>query len=223
VAAGAIAAKFLKDQGIRVSAYIKQIGDVVATIQNRDLIYQSPVFCPDPHAANAMIALIEKAKLEGDSIGGLVEFSAEGVPSGLGDPIYEKLEANLAHAMMSIPASKGFEIGSGFAAVSMRGSEHNDIFTLKSGNVETETNESGGILGGISNGMPIIGRVAFKPTSSIKKAQQTLTKENEPAVFQLPEGSRHDPCVAIRAVPVVEAMVALVLVDCILLNRCVKR
>ena len=211
-----------------MTAYIKQIGTVEAVIEAdnfeliRTLTYQSPIFCPDSHAASAMAALIEKAKMEGDSLGGIIEFIALSVPAGLGDPVYEKLEANLAHAMMSLPATKGFEIGSGFRSIAMRGSEHNDLFTKESGVVQTQTNYAGGTLGGISTGMPIIGRVAFKPTSSIMKPQATLTTSGEQASFQLPVGSRHDPCVAIRAVPIVEAMAALVLIDAILLNRCAK-
>lgn len=228
VAAGAIAKKILEHNGIHLIAYIKQIGSVEAVMEEnniepiRILTHQSPVFCPDPQATAEMIALIDKAKMEGDSLGGIVEFIALSVPAGLGDPIYEKLEANLAYAMMSLPASKGFEIGSGFKSVVMRGSQHNDLFNKESGQVQTQTNYAGGTLGGISTSMPIIGRVAFKPTSSIMKAQETLTTSGEQASFNLPVGSRHDPCVAIRAVPVVEAMVALVLVDAMLLNRCVK-
>ncbi len=228
VAAGAIAKKFLEHSGIQVTAYIKQIGAVEATIEvtNFELFhtqtYQSPVFCPDPIATSAMTALIEKAKTGGDSLGGIIEFIASSVPAGLGDPVYQKLEANLAHAMMGLPATKGFEIGSGFGSVSMQGSEHNDLFTKYSGEVQTLTNHAGGTLGGISTGMPIIGRVAFKPTSSIMKSQDTLTISGEQASIQLPVGSRHDPCVAIRAVPIVEAMLALVLADAILLNRCAK-
>lgn len=205
VAAGTIAKKLLQHYEISVSATLKQIGN-----------------CQGDKLTSEMEALIEKAKEEGDSLGGIVEFMALNVPAGLGDPIYEKLEANLAGAMMSLPASKGFEIGSGFASVSMKGSSHNDLFTKESGHVQTETNHSGGTLGGISNGMPIVGRVAFKPTSSIMKAQETLTTSKEESIFKLPEGSRHDPCVAIRAVPVVEAMVSLVLADALLLNRCAK-
>jgi len=229
VAAGAVAKKFLESNGIQLMAYLKQIGNVEAVIVEsnfeliRTQIYQSPVFCPDAKATSAMTALIENAKGEGDSLGGIVEFIALSVPAGLGDPVYEKLEANLAHAMMSLPASKGFEIGSGFQSVLMKGSEHNDRFTKESGKVQTRTNHAGGTLGGISTGMPMIGRVAFKPTSSIMKSQETLNISGEQASFQLPVGSRHDPCVAIRAVPVVEAMAALVLVDAILLNRCVRR
>lgn len=202
VAAGAIAKKFLLSYGIEIKAHMKQIG----------------------HAKDAeeITALLEKTKLDGDSVGGIVEFTVLGVPAGLGDPVYEKLEARLGYAMMSLPASKGFEIGSGFSSAAMKGSEHNDSFIQTSGKVSTESNHAGGILGGISTGMPIVGRVAFKPTSSIKKALKTVNLEGEDALFELPEGSRHDPCVAIRAVPVVEAMVALVLADAMLMNRCSK-
>lgn len=228
VAAGAIARKFLLQSGIELTAYLKQIGDVVAEVDHDNLeqllpqILQSSLFCPDPAAESAMIALLENAKAAGDSFGGVVEFIATSLPAGLGDPIYEKLEANLASAMMSLPASKGIEIGEGFRAALMQGSQHNDLFTNEKGGVQTLTNHAGGTLGGISTGMPLIGRVAFKPTSSIMKPQMTLSTSNESMNFQLPEGSRHDPCVAIRAVPVVEAMLALVLVDALLLNRCSK-
>jgi chorismate synthase len=228
VAAGAIAKKILDYHSIQLTAYIKQIGNIEAVISSnraheiRSSTYESAVFCPDPQAASAMMTCIEKAKAEGDSLGGIVEFMAEGVPAGLGDPIYEKLEANLAHAMMSLPATKGFEIGAGFQSIVMAGSHHNDLFIEESGSIRTKTNHAGGTLGGISTGMPILGRVAFKPTSSIMKSQDTLTLSREPAHFELPAGSRHDPCIAIRAVPVVEAMLALVLIDALLLNRCVK-
>lgn len=228
VAAGAIAKKFLEAHGIQFTAYIKQIGTVVAVVEPselesiRILTYQSPVFCPDVQATSAMIALIDNAKNEGDSLGGIVEFMAQNVPVGLGDPVYKKLTATLAYAMMSLPATKGFEIGSGFQSVVMSGSKHNDQFIKESGRVQTRTNFAGGTLGGISTGMPIIGRVAFKPPSSIMKPQETLTISGEEESFNLPAGSRHDPCVAIRAVPVVEAMLALVLADAMLLNRCVK-
>ena len=158
--------------------------------------------------------------VEGDSVGGVVEAIALNVPVGLGDPVYEKLEANLAKAMLSIPASKGFEIGCGFAAARMRGSEHNDGFGLdEEGKVELTSNHAGGTLGGISTGEPIVVRVAFKPTSSIQKPQQTVSKDGVECTLTLPEGSRHDPCVAIRAVPVVEAMMALVLADALLMHR----
>jgi len=228
VAAGAVAKKLLEHDGIEVVAYIKQIGAIEAAIEANDLetmrtsIQQSLVSCPDSNATSAMTALIEKTKLEGDSLGGIIEFVVLSVPAGLGDPVYEKLEANLAHAMMSLPATKGFEIGAGFRSVSMQGSEHNDLFSNETGEIKTKTNNAGGILGGISTGMPIVGRVVFKPTSSIMKEQSTLTTTGEKATFQIPVGSRHDPCVAIRAVPIVEAMVALVLADAILLSRCAK-
>lgn len=228
VAAGAVAKKFLAQYHVDIVSYIKQIGAVQAAPQEtqgsrlRALTYESPIFCPDKEAAVAMMALIEKAKKEGDSLGGVIEFIMDPVPIGLGDPVYEKLEANLAKAMMSLPATKGFEIGSGFQSVAMCGSEHNDLFVNKENQVKTQTNHAGGVLGGISTGMPIVGRVAFKPTSSIMKPLETLKISGEQASFQLPIGSRHDPCVAIRAVPIVEAMAALVLADALLLNRCVR-
>lgn len=228
VAAGAIASKFLQHYGINISAYIKQIGKVEATVAASDIAQvrlsklQSAIFCPDADADMAMTALIEEAKIAGDSLGGIVEFMISPIPVGLGDPVYEKLEANLASAMLSIPASKGFEMGAGFSSVMMQGSEHNDVFTREGGKIATVTNNSGGTLGGISTGMPLIGKVAFKPTSSIMKPQMTISTTGEEADFQIPAGSRHDPCVAIRAVPVVEAMAALVIADAILLNRCAR-
>jgi chorismate synthase len=228
VAAGAIAKKFLTHYGIKIAAYIKQIGTIEAVIQSdnfeslRSDAYQSLVYCPDPKAASQMMTAIEKAKAEGDSLGGIIEFIAVSLPTGLGDPVYQKLEANLAQAMMGLPATKGFEIGSGFSSVAMQGSEHNDPFIRQGGQVQTETNYAGGTLGGISTGMPLIGRIAFKPTSSIMKPQKTLNASKEEASFELPAGSRHDPCVAIRAVPIVEAMTALVLTDAVLLNRSAK-
>lgn len=228
VAAGAIAKKILKYHDIFVTAYIKQIGSIIAEINEVDIhalrkaTYQDPLFCPDTISSSLMIELLEKAMEEGDSLGGVIEFLTTSVPVGLGDPIYEKLEAKLASAMMSIPASKGFELGSGFKAVTMKGSEHNDVFIEKNHKIQTQTNFSGGTLGGISTGMPIIGRVAFKPASSIKKLQDTLDINRKQEIFKLPEGSRHDPCVAIRAAPIVEAMLALTIVDSMLLNRCVR-
>lgn len=230
VAAGAIAKKLLSFYKIEMTAYIKEIGGISSTEQDfsnietlRQKTYQNPIFCPDEKASEKMIQKLTEAKNEGDSLGGIIEFVALNVPVGLGDPVYEKLEANLAKAMLSIPATKGVEFGSGFAGASMKGSEHNDGFTLDTkGNVITQTNFAGGTLGGISTGMPIILRVAFKPTSSIMKPQSTLSTEKEQKTFILPEGSRHDPCVTIRAVPIVEAMAALVLIDALLMNRCCK-
>jgi chorismate synthase len=225
VAAAAIANKILQRYEIQICAYLSQIGSIqipqtVSTVADlRSKIEQNPIFCPDVECASAMQALILKTKEAGDSIGGVVSFLVTGLPAGLGDPVYEKLEANLAKAMLSIPASKGFEMGEGFQAAQMLGSQHNDAFIQSGGEIQTQTNHAGGTLGGISTGMPVFGRVAFKPTSSIHKAQTTVDLEGNPAVMQLPVGSRHDPCVAIRAVPVVEAMCALVLVDALLLQR----
>ncbi|MDR3623683.1 MAG: chorismate synthase [Chlamydiales bacterium] len=225
VAAGCVAKKILLHFGIEVIAFLSQVGstvvlnDIVDISCLRKAIYSSALFCPDKRAEEDMILLIDQAKQEGDSLGGIVEFIASNVPTGLGDPIYEKLEAKLSLAMMSLPATKGFEMGSGFTSATMKGSSHNDRFINDFGKVVTETNFSGGTLGGISNGMPVFGRVAFKPTSSIQKKQVTLNVDGEKRDFELPMGSRHDPCIAIRAVPVVEAMVALVLADCMLLNR----
>lgn len=226
VAAGAVAKKFLSHHGISMTAYLKQVGKISSGYEIgephafRKAVYQSPVYCPDEAAAAKMMGAINKAKEDGDSLGGIVEVVASSLPIGLGDPVYEKLEANLAKAMMSLPATKGFEIGSGFASVTMRGSEHNDLFQTDAKGIHTQTNYAGGTLGGISTGMPLVCRIAFKPTSSIKKEMDSVTTSGESAQFQLPEGSRHDPCVAIRAVPVVEAMAALVLADALLLDRC---
>jgi chorismate synthase len=224
VAAGFVAKKFLKGYGIETFAYLLQLGEIRAFPDySREEFYAaaqcSPIYTPDRAAEAAMIAHLDEVKSLGDSLGGVVEFYCKGLPAGLGDPVYEKLEAKLAFAMMSIPASKGFEIGEGFMSGSSRGSMHNDLFSNSEGKVTTKTNHAGGILGGISTGMPMIGRVAFKPTSSINRPQETLSIEGEKATFTLPAGSRHDPCVAIRAVPVVEAMASLVLADALLLNR----
>lgn len=227
VAAGAIAKKLLSHFGIEVIAYIKEIGGIPTSEPSfdspahlRKATRDSLIFCPDPSATEQMIEALEKAKHEGDSLGGIIETVALSLPIGLGDPVYEKLEANLARAMLSLPATKGFEIGSGFAAARMKGSEHNDAFIVDDkGNVSTATNFAGGTLGGISTSLPLIARVAFKPTSSIKKSQKTVNLKKEEKEFKLPEGSRHDPCVTIRAVPIVEAMTALVIADALLMNR----
>jgi chorismate synthase len=227
VAAGAIAKKLLAHFDIDLCAYIQQIGGIeMAAHDSIDLkavkkaSRESPIFCPDPNTAEKIMHAIEKAKEEGDSLGGVIEVVSSRLPVGLGDPVYEKLEANLAKAMMSLPATKGFEIGSGFAASRMKGSEHNDAFVAdEQGKISTKTNHAGGVLGGISTGMPLTFRVAFKPTSSIRKPQETVSVEGKKETFLLPEGSRHDPSVTIRAVPIVEAMTALVLADALLMNR----
>ncbi len=230
VAAGAIAKKILLLSNIDLVAYIYEVGGIgikktnhqdVKTIRTQK--DKSPIQCPDEKASSSIMEAILKIKQEKDSLGGIIECMTTHLPTGLGDPVYEKLEANLSKAMMSLPATKGFEIGTGFAAAKMKGSEHNDTFTLNpSSHVETKTNVSGGTLGGISNGMPLVFRVAFKPTSSIEKKQETLDLEKKKKDFILPKGSRHDPCVTLRAVPIVEAMTALVLVDALLMHRSSK-
>jgi len=227
VAAGAVAKQLLMHFGIEVAAFISQIGEVrggefaeeeVDSLREKALA--SPLFCPDEEAGREMQLLLAKAKEEGDSLGGVVELHAEGLPVGLGDPVYERLDANLAKAFISIPGAKGVEFGAGFASTLMKGSEHNDLYEKNiEGHVITRTNHNGGMLGGISNGMPLVARCAFKPTSSIKKTQETLNRDGKKAELTLPEGSKHDPCIAIRAVPVVEAMGALVLADAMLMNR----
>ncbi len=225
VAAGALAQKMLRQHGIECLAYIDEIGgiqipeiDPQEIDQLRTKTWQSPIFCPCPISTRSMMDKINLIKEEKDSIGGVVAGIAI-LPAGLGDPIYKKLDACLAFAMLSIPASKGFEIGKGFASAQMLGSQHNDPFEIRDGKVCTKTNFSGGILGGISTGSPLYFRVAFKPTSSIKKEQSTVNLSGEKALFQIPDSGRHDPCVAIRAVPVVQAMTALVLADALLMNQ----
>ena len=229
VAAGAVAKKLLAHFHIECTAFVFEIGGIA--IHNPDLsdlqklrkkTYASPIFCPDEAAAEKIMAKIDQVKEEKDSVGGILACVAR-VPIGLGDPVYCKLEAMLASAMLSLPATKGFEIGSGFAVARMKGSEHNDAFDIdEQGHVHTATNFAGGTLGGISTGSPLFFRVAFKPTSSIKKSQQTVSLQGKKEIFQLPETGRHDPCVAIRAVPIIEAMTALVLADALLMGRNAK-
>ena len=167
--------------------------------------------CPDAATAARMIERIKAVRAEGDSVGGLIECRVRGVPAGLGEPVFDRLEADLAKAMLSLPATKGFEIGSGFAGTLLKGSEHNDLFENREGQVRTQTNRSGGVQGGISNGEEICFHVAFKPTATILRRQETVDVHGQPA--ELMGRGRHDPCVLPRAVPIVEAMAALVLVD----------
>ena len=219
VAAGAIAKKILKlVAGVEVIAYVKQIKDIVAEIDTNlvslEDVESNIVRCPDPVSAAKMIDLIDQIRLNKDSLGGIVECVARSVPPGLGSPVFDKLEADLAKAVMSLPASKGFEIGSGFAGTLLTGSEHNDDYYMENGQIRTTTNRSGGIQGGISNGENILLRVAFKPTATIGKEQKTVTVTGEETT--LAAKGRHDPCVLPRAVPMVDAMVALVLCDHIL-------
>lgn len=217
VAAGAIAKKILHQvAGVEVIAYVKRIKDLQGVVDTNTVtladVESNIVRCPDGEIANTMISLIEQTGRDGNSIGGVVECVVRNVPKGLGEPVFDKLEADLAKAVMSLPASKGFEIGSGFDGTLLTGFEHNDEFYIdEHGEIRTVTNRSGGIQGGISNGENIIIRVAFKPTATIRKEQKTVTKEGEETL--LAGKGRHDPCVLPRAVPMVDAMVALVLCD----------
>lgn len=221
VAAGAIAKTILRGHGIEVLAYVKRVYDIEGEIDvNRVClkdVEKNIVRCPDDRAAKAMISTIEQMRREGDSVGGVIEAVVRGAPVGLGSPVFSKLEADLAHGLLSLPASKGFEVGSGFSGTFMRGSEHNDAFVVKRGKISTKTNYSGGIQGGISNGENIVLRVAFKPTATILRSQDTVTTKGKKT--QLKPRGRHDPCVLPRAVPMVESMIRLVLVDHLLLHR----
>ena len=226
VAAGAIARKVLEKlyPSIDIIACVSQVHDIVAKIDNAKLkradVEANIVRCPDPAAAKQMISLIEQTRRAGDSVGGVIECVVRSAPAGLGDPVFDKLEADLAKAMLSLPATKGFEIGSGFAATRMRGSEHNDPFEVRGRKIRTATNYSGGIQGGISNGEDIYFRVAFKPPATIAREQRTVTASHERT--KLAVRGRHDPCVLPRAVPMVEAMAALVLCDHALRQRAIS-
>ncbi len=217
VAAGAIAKKILKiANNIEVIGYVKRIQDLEANVDSNTVtmaeVESNDVRCPDPRCADLMVAKIKAVMAEGDSIGGVVECVVRNVPKGLGEPVFDRLEADIAKGVMSLPATKGFEIGSGFAGTLMTGSEHNDEFyTDDRGEIRTRTNRSGGTQGGISNGENIIIRVAFKPTATIRKSQNTVNQTGEATT--LAAKGRHDPCVLPRAVPMVESMVALVLCD----------
>ncbi|MFN2476744.1 MAG: chorismate synthase [Chthoniobacterales bacterium] len=226
VAAGAIARKVLAEAfaAFDIVAYVAQVHDITAQIDaaavTRAQVEGNTVRCPDEAFAARMIERIEQVRAQGDSVGGVIECVIRGVPAGLGEPVFDKLEADLAKAMLSLPATKGFEIGSGFSATRLKGSEHNDAFEVRDGKVGTTTNRSGGVQGGISNGEAIVFRVAFKPTSTIARAQQTVTTSGEATT--LTAGGRHDACVLPRAVPMVEAMAALVLCDHALRQRAIK-
>jgi chorismate synthase len=226
VAAGAVAEKILhKASGCRIVAYVLSVADIRAgrlpQRPTRSAVDRSIVRCPDPRAARRMQEAIEDARREGDSLGGVIELRAWKVPPGLGEPVFDKLEADLAKAMLSLPATKGFEIGSGFAGTLMKGSEHNDPFVFRKGRVRTEKNDSGGVQGGISTGEEIRLRVAFKPTATIRKPQRTVDRRGQSRILEVK--GRHDPCVLPRAVPLVEAMTALVLADHWLMQRATGR
>ena len=216
VAAGAVARKILREQfQVAILAYVKQVQRIQAGVDVDQVTPQrvesNPVRCPDAAAAVKMIRLIEKMRRAGDSVGGLIECVARGVPPGWGEPVFDRLEADLAKAMLSLPASKGFEVGSGFGGILLTGREHNDPFRMKGGRVRTTTNNSGGIQGGISNGENIVFRVAFKPVATVMREQETVDVHFKNTTLK--GRGRHDPCVLPRAVPMVEAMAALVLVD----------
>src|SRR6266446_3170920 len=227
VAAGAIAKKVLTTlfPKIEVVAFVRQIHQIVAEINKSKVktadVEASIVRCPDKTVAKNMIDLIEKTRADGDSLGGVIECVARNVPPGLGEPVFDKLEADLAKAMLSLPATKGFEIGSGFSATRMFGSEHNDAFEKRGGRISTRTNFSGGIQGGISNGEEIYFRVAFKPTATIAREQDSVTSSGKRT--KLAARGRHDPCVLPRAVPMVEAMTALVLCDHALRQKAIAK
>lgn len=216
VMAGSVAQKLLKQTlGIETVAYTSEIGGIKAkniTTENIATRYDNDVRCPDPDAAEKMRDAILKARKDGDSLGGIVECTSTGLPVGLGEPVFASLEADISRALFAIPAVKAVEFGSGFEGSKRRGSENNDTYYVKNGKIVTRTNNAGGILGGLSNGMPLVVRVAFKPAASIAKTQETLDiSKNEQARLTVP--GRHDPCVVPRAPPIVECVVSMVLAD----------
>ena len=222
VAAGAIAEQLLARLGVSIVAWVDEVSGIKATVDpdtvSRDAVDTNDIRCPDAAVAQQMIERVERARKDGDSVGGVVRAIARGVPPGWGEPVFDKLEADLAKAMMSIPAVTGVEIGSGFAGTLLTGSEHNDLFYRRDdGSIGTRTNRSGGIQGGISNGEAITLRIAFKPTATIMRPQPSVDRDGNETTLE-PKG-RHDPCVLPRAVPIVEAMLALVLADHMLRQR----
>jgi chorismate synthase len=217
VAAGAVAYKYLQQKySLSILSYVEQVGDIKTTIDpvavSSEMIESNIIRCPDAKIAQKMIALIEEVKKDGDSIGGVIKCIIKNTPKGIGEPVFDKLHADLGRAMLSINAVKGFEIGSGFSGVILRGSEHNDAFSIDTkGAVKTKTNHAGGVIGGISSGEAIIFRVAFKSVSTINKVQKTVDINGKEVLLQAT--GRHDPCVLPRAVPIVDAMSALVIMD----------
>lgn len=225
VAAGAVAQRVLEKfyPGMEIVAYVTQVQEITAKIDKgkvkREDVDANIVRCPDNATAKIIMQLIEEVREQGDSLGGAIECMVRNAPAGLGEPVFDKLEADLAKAMLSLPATKAFEIGSGFSAARLRGSEHNDAFEMRDGEIHTSTNFSGGIQGGISNGEEIYFRVAFKPPATIAREQKTVTASRKHTT--LAARGRHDPCVLPRAVPMVEAMTALVLCDHALRQRAI--
>lgn len=225
VVGGAFAKMVLRQKNIRITAYTSQVGNIalLGSYHDYDLsfIEQNPVRCPDPQKAQEMAELITQVKNEGDTIGGIISGVIQGCPVGLGEPVFDKLHAQLGAAMLGINAVKGFEYGEGFAGVTARGSEQNDIFQpTPDGTITTKTNHSGGIQGGLSNGQDIFFRVAFKPVATLLREQQTVTTEGASTILKA--RGRHDPCVLPRAVPIVEAMAAMVILDNLLLSQAYK-
>lgn len=221
VAAGAVAKQILRQYGISFHAFTRKIGPYEAKVINYDVIESNPVRCPDADVALQMVEYIRSVAEEGDSVGGIVELHIKGIPSGLGDPVFGKLDAELGKAMLSIGAVKGVEFGSGFAVSSMKGSENNDPFTVDERGIHPATNKAGGVLGGISTGEDVILRLAVKPPSSIRKKQLSVTHDGEFIDFSI-EG-RHDPCICPRVVPVAEAMAALVILDLLLIQQQIQQ
>ncbi len=218
VAAAAIAKKILNFHGVTTTGYVKQVGDIVAQDIDFDRVEENPVRCPDQEAAQKMIDLIESVRKQGDSVGGTVEVVSQGLPSGLGEPVFNKLDADLARALMSIGGIRGFEVGMGFGVVEKKGSQVNDLMYKKEdGTLGFKTNNSGGLLGGITSGADLVVRIAIKPTSSISQVQDTVDKKGEKKELRVK--GRHDPCLCPRAVPIAEAMVNLVLVDHLLISK----
>lgn len=228
VAAGAIAQKYLREKiGLEIVSYVKQVGEIAMpspsdkTSITCAAVESNIIRCPDPITAQHMITLIEQVKAAGDSVGGIIECIIRGVPAGLGEPVFDKLHAVLGHAMLSINAVKGFEIGEGFDVIKYRGSTHNDAITSTSDSrITAKTNHAGGVLGGISTGQDIVFRVAFKPVSTIMIPQETVTVDGTKTT--LTNEGRHDPCVLPRAVPIVDAMAALVIMDRLMIHRSVS-
>jgi chorismate synthase len=224
VAAGAVARQVLRHAGFgEIVGFVSAVREIQAKVDPFAVtlaqVEATPTRCPDPEAAAEMERQIDDARRRGDSLGGVVTCVAHGVPVGLGEPVFDKLEADLAKAILSLPACKGFEIGSGFAGTKLLGSEHNDPFFVEEGRVRTRTNRSGGVQGGITNGEAVWLRAGFKPTATIRQEQETVTSGGE--ATRLEATGRHDPCVLPRAVPMVEAMVALVLCDHLLRQRAI--
>ena len=226
VAAGAVARALLAERwGVEIVAWVSKVGRLVADCDvetvTRDAVEATPMRCPEPRVAAEMIAAVERVRKDGDSLGGTVTCAVRGCPPGWGDPVFDRLEADLAKSMMSLPATKGFEIGSGFAGTDLGGRDHNDEFYMDGERVRTRTNRSGGVQGGITNGETVYFRVAFKPTATIMREQDTVTTSGDATTIA--GRGRHDPCVLPRAVPMVEAMTALVLADHALLQEVIAR